>query len=354
MDSARTGSAAAVAAMDIERIWNKWPGKDAFSGVFAVTCQDGVLFERVSGFRNRGEKLPNRSDTSFGIASGTKLFTGIAACRLLDEGHLSLADEVWDLLPYDLGRIDKRVTVFHLLTHTSGVGDYIDEEASNSTAQLLALYDQHPVHLWENLQYYLPLITPLPPKFDPGARFGYSNAGFVLLGLVIEAVAGVSYQQYVEDKVIAPSSLRHTGFYRTDSLPKNAAVGYTHDEKSGKWRTNVFKVPVRGGSDGGLYTCAGDLNSLWRVLMSEKLLSKEALQTFLEPQVKRNEFGSYGLGVYRQDRRNKTVFYAVGGDFGVDFFTSYFPRQGIVASALGNTEVDTSPLLGGLISEICG
>jgi len=79
--------------------------------------------------------------------------------------------------------------------------DYIDEEAEDSIEQMNALYNQYPVYLWERLEYYLEMILPLQPKFEPGARFGYSNAGFVMLGLVIEAVSGLRYQQYVQESI---------------------------------------------------------------------------------------------------------------------------------------------------------
>jgi len=226
--------------MKLNDIWNNWGNADSFSGVFSVSCEQGVVFEKCCGHRNRSENLANNSKTAFGIASGTKLFTGLAVCKLIDEGKLSLDSKLWDLLPYDLGQIDKSITVFHLLTHTSGTGDYIDEEADDSIEQMQALYNQYPVYLWERLEYYLPMITPLPPKFEPGTRFSYSNAGFVMLGLVIEAVSGLPYQQYVKENIIEPRKLEHTGFYRMDSLPANTAFGYVQDDDTGEWRTNVF------------------------------------------------------------------------------------------------------------------
>ena len=118
--------------MELINIWNNWSDADSFSGVFSVSGAQGVIFEKCCGLRNRGENLPNGSDTAFGIASGTKLFTGLAVCKLIDEGKLSLVDRLWDVLSYDLGQIDKSVTIFHLLTHTSGIGDYIDEETEDS------------------------------------------------------------------------------------------------------------------------------------------------------------------------------------------------------------------------------
>ena len=148
----------------------------------------------------------------------------------------------------------------------------------------------------------LPMITPLPPKFEPGVRYGYSNAGFVMLGLVIEAVSGLPYQQYVQEGIIEACELEHTGFYRLDSLPANSAYGYIQDDDTGEWRTNVFSMPIIGGSDGGLFTCASDLDKLWRTVFSHEILSEEMTRLFLKQQVKMRpnpeHRGYYGLGVY--------------------------------------------------------
>lgn len=364
----------------IENIWKNWENTSAFSGVFSISGPQGVIFEKCGGLRNRAEGLLNNRDTAFSIASGTKLFTGLAVCKLIDDNKLGLQDKLCDILPYDLGQIDKDVTVFHLLTHTSGVGDYIDEEDDECTEKLQALYNKYPVYLWERLEYYLQMITPLPPKFKPGARYSYSNSGFVLLGLVVEAASGLPYQQYVTDNIINPCGLVHTGFYRMDSLPANTAYGYMEDEDTGEWRTNIFSLPVLGGSDGGIFTCAGDLHKLWCGIFANAILSQEMIQTFLKSQVS-TDFGIeddegdnddeddtdssddtcldgdgfYGLGVYLFCDNDGEVYYyyAVGGDCGVDFVTAYFPKQRIVVSALGNTELNLFPLLEAIETEIC-
>lgn len=336
--------------MNIEKIWNSIDDKLGFSGVFSVSGEDKTIFEICTGFRNRSEGLPNTPESAFGIASGTKLFTGLAVCKLIDLGKLSLEDKLWDILPYDLDLIDRRVTVYQLLTHTSGIGDYLDEEASDSYEAEQELCNKYPVYLWEKLTYYLQMITHLPRKFEPGARFGYSNAGYIMLGLVIEAITGMSYQEYITTEIIAPLKLRHTGFYRMDALPANTALGYMQDT-SGRWKSNIFMLPIIGGSDGGLFTCAGDLDTLWRSAFSGHILSENMLRAFTKPHIARNVHKSYGLGVYRFDKNNDTAYYAVGGDFGVDFFTVYFPKTGITASALCNTEYSTSPLLNALLSE---
>jgi len=335
----------------VKNIFDDWNMQGDFAGVFSVTDAAGTVFEAAFGYRNRAEGLPNRPDTAFGIASGTKLFTGLAACKLIDEKKLRLEDTIGALLPYDLGTINRDITVLQLLTHTSGVGDYIDEEASDGYAAMDALYAKHPVYLWNELQYYLPMSNQLPAKFAPGARFGYSNTGYVLLGLVIEQASGRRYRAYVTESIINPCGLSHTGFYRTNALPHNAAYGYMLDEVTGEWQSNLFHIPIAGGSDGGLYTCAADLDTLWRTVFSGGLLSRNMLECFVYPHVSRGqENKAYGLGVYLQRVKEDYVYYAVGGDFGVDFFTAYFPKTGVVASVLGNTEMNTWPLLARLFA----
>lgn len=324
--------------------WNK---NDEFSGVFSVSDKTGVIVNQLCGYRNKAEKLPNDYDTAFGIASGTKLFTGLAVCKLVDEGKLSLDDKIGEVLTCDIGRINKIITVGQLLTHTSGVGDYIDEDSSSCTDDMIKLYSTYPVYLWDNLSYYLQMFNQLPPKFSPGERYGYSNTGFVLLGLVVENITGIPFQQYVIDKIIKPCNLKHTDYYRTDCLPANTASGYCYDEKRQSWNTNIFCIPALGGADGGLYTCAADLDILWRKIMNCEILSKSMMMQFLNAHVTINEQRNqyYNLGMYQYQKDGKTVYYAVGGDFGVDFFTAYFPHNGYVISALGNTDYNTWPLM---------
>jgi len=346
--------------MNIEQVWTNWQNAeeesyaDTFSGTFIVSNEQGVIYEKCQGFRNRGESLPNNIDTAFGIASGTKMFTGLAICKLIEAGKLSLEDKLSDILSQDLGQIDKRVTIFHLLTHSSGVGDYMDEEDDDVIEKSLETYARYPVHLWTNMEYYLQLFTQLPPKFEPGERYAYSNTGYTLLGLVIEAVSGRSYQDFVTDEIIKPLNLAHTGFYRMNQLPANVAVGYAEDEDTGEIRSNIYEMPIIGGSCGGLFSCVKDLDKVWRALISNKILSPEMTQTFLSKHITRDEEDSarhYGLGLYfyRDDEDDDDEWefhYALGCDAGVNIFTAYFPKFGITASALCNFEnAEVIPLM---------
>lgn len=330
------------------RLFDRWNEGNAFSGVFSARTAAGPLIEAGHGFRNRAERLVNLPDTAIAVASVTKLFTSLCACRLLDEGRLSLDARVHDILPHDLGRIDRAVTAGHLLTHTSGIGDYIDEEAPDSEGAMLRLYARHPVYLWDDLSYYLPMFRTLAPKFAPGERFGYSNAGFALLGLVIEAAAGMPFRDAVRHTVLGPCGFARTGFYRMDSLPGNTALGYTRAGAGDTPRTNIFRVPAIGGADGGIFTCAADLDRLWRGLMDGRILSARMREAMLTPRVRasaRRRDLFCGLGVFLFEKEDGFIPYAVGSDFGANCFTAWLPQAEMTVSALGNAEMDTWPLL---------
>jgi len=336
----------------IIEIFKSWISEytDDFSGVLSASENGGVIHQQAFGQRDSAQNLPNTKETAFGIASGTKLFTGLAVCKLIDSGKLSLDSKLCDLLGYDLGKIDKRVTVYQLLTHTSGVGDYIDEEADDCEEQLNALYIKYPAHNWERLEYYLQMITPLSPKFEPGERYGYSNSGYVLLGLVVEAVSGVSYQQFVIDNIIKPCGLTHTGFYSTACLPDNAAIGYIQDDDTDEWIANTSTIPIIGGSDGGIYSCAADIDKLWRAIIDCKLLSEAMTANFLKPHVTIEEdddgVESYGLGVYVFESGDKLFNFAVGFDTGVGFCSAYYHASKSVVSAFSNkTQFGLYPLM---------
>ena len=318
----------------INAIFNEWlKENDDFSGVFSVSSCDEILYQQGFGFRNRAEKLPNTPETRFAIASGTKLFTGLSVCKLIQDGKLALQTKLGDVLKVDLGQINPNITILQLLTHTSGVGDYVDEENEDMDQMMADLYAKYPAQNWTNMDYYLQMITPLAPKFPPGERYAYSNSGYVLLGLVIEAVSGIKFQDFVKNHIIEPSGLTHTGFYKLNALPENTALGYVSETE-----TNIFGVPVIGGADGGIFSCATDWDKLWRAIFSNKILSKEMTDIFLNSHVEIDDEETYGLGVYKINLDGKIAHFAVGGDTGVGFFTAYCHANGLVASGFSNTK----------------
>jgi CubicO group peptidase (beta-lactamase class C family) len=218
---------------------------DGFSGVVRVDGESWAF-----GLADRAHELPNTVDTQFAIASGTKGFTAVVARDVLP-----LELRARELLGADLPLIDDRVTVEHLLAHTSGIGDYFDEDV-HPDAEAYAL--SVPAQELETTEDYLRVLDGHPQLFDPGERTKYCNAGYVVLALLAERASGRSFYDLVDEHVCHPAGLTATAFLRSDALPGTAAIGYLENG-----RTNVFHLPVRGSGDGGIYTTLDDVDRFW-------------------------------------------------------------------------------------------
>jgi len=218
---------------------------DGFSGVVRSGGESWAF-----GFADRAHELPNTVETQFGIASGAKGFTAVVARAVL-----SLDLQARELLGTDLPLIDDRVTVEHLLAHTSGIGDYFDEDVHpDPEAYVLSV----PAHELATTEDYVRVLDAHPQLFAPGERAKYSNAGYVVLALLAERATGRSFYDLVDEHVCRPAGMTATAFLRSDSLPGAAAIGYL-----GNGRTNVFHLPVRGSGDGGIYSTLDDIDRFW-------------------------------------------------------------------------------------------
>ena len=171
------------------------------SSLFVSFVFVGKTLVRMSrDYANRSEQLENNQFTRYGIASGCKIFTAVAICQLVDSGKLSFDSRLKDCVDFQCSSFDDKVTIHHLLTHTSGVPDYFDEEVMGDFE---ALWRDTPMYNVRRLQDFLPLFQDRPMKFDPGTRFSYNNAGYILLGLIVEAATQQSFSDYVQDNVFS-------------------------------------------------------------------------------------------------------------------------------------------------------
>jgi CubicO group peptidase (beta-lactamase class C family) len=222
-------------------------GKDAFSGVVLLARGGRVFFQKAWGMADRGLSVPNRVDTKFNIGSIGKAFTRAAVMDLVKAGRFSLSDTVKKLLPETRIPSADRITLEMLLEMTSGLGDIFGDK-----------YDATPKDRLRTLEDFLPLFETTPLRFAPGTGRAYSNAGYVVLGLVIERVSGKPYWDFVRERVLLPAGMKDTGPFGPDDVVANRAVGYTKSE-GGAWRSNVYALPGRASSAGGVYSTAPDL-----------------------------------------------------------------------------------------------
>ena len=268
-----------------------------FSGHVRVEQQGVVVHERAYGFADRAHAIPMELETRIGVASGAKTFTALTVLRLVEEARLTLATPAREVLGADLPLIDDAVTVEHLLSHRSGIGDYLDEDViEDFSAFALPV----PLKSLDSAESYLTVLDGFPQKFPPGTGFSYCNGAFCVLALLAERAGGEPFHDLVRRLVIEPAGLAHTAYLRSDMLPGDAALGYVHGpEHDDALRTNVLTLPVVGGGDGGIYTTAGDICALWAALDAGRVVSSA---TWADMQRSRSEVGDdegYGLGVWR-------------------------------------------------------
>jgi CubicO group peptidase (beta-lactamase class C family) len=233
----------------IESYAGKLAEGDHFSGVILVAKDGKPILTRAWGMAT--ETAKNTTDTKFNIGSINKAFTRAAIEQLATAGKLSLDDTLRKHLADYPSPVADRITIRQLLEHQSGLGDIFGDRYRNAPPSKL-----------RELRDFLPLFADQPLKYEPGTSQSYSNAGYVVLGLVIEKITGQTYRDYVQKNVFAPAGMKNTGFWAIDESVPNRATGYTRRGPDGpleKRGSNLATLPGRPSSAGGAYATASDL-----------------------------------------------------------------------------------------------
>jgi len=309
-----------------------------FSGVIHLARPGTPLYQRARGLADRSHFIANTIDTRFGIASATKGFTALAVMSLVAEGSLRLDTPVRRLLRDTLPLIDPAVTVGHLLAHTSGIGDYLDESLLGDIGDYVMPV---PVHRLARAADFIPILSGHPMSCAVGERFAYNNSGYVVLALVIEAVTGLDFCDVVAQRVFQPAGMVATAFLRSDQLPGSAAIGYLPAEDG--WRTNQFHLPIRGSGDGGAYSTVGDFSAFWAALFNGVIVPKSLVEEMVRPHSEVTDGLSYGLGFWLRPDRH-TVFLE-GYDAGVSCRTACDRVSGLQYTVISNTSSGAGPVL---------
>ncbi|MBN1409386.1 MAG: beta-lactamase family protein [Spirochaetales bacterium] len=301
----------------IEQV-DKLAVSSGFSGVVSLSKHGKSLYERAFGLADRKNDVRNSLSTQFGIASGTKFITALGIGKLIDRNMLTLETQIGEIFDRDLGYVDSTATIRNLLTHTSGIFDYLDEEIVPDENDF---FTGIPWYRLETPSDYLPLFEGQKPKFKPDERASYSNGGYVFLGVLIEFLTHKLYRDFISEEILKPSGMDNSGFYPFNDLPEKAAYGYI--EKDGKFLANIYNLPIRGGGDGGMYSTVRDIAGLWEGFFSGKILSEKLLGQYITPAVILWEKIDYGLGLYIKPIGGRKFHYLVGCDAGVGFRAGY-------------------------------
>jgi CubicO group peptidase (beta-lactamase class C family) len=178
-------------------------------------------------------------------------------------------------------------------------------------------------------------------KFTPGERFEYCNSGYVFLGLVIESITGEDFFTHMRREVLDPAGLRESGYFESDRLPPNTAIGYIPLADGEGYRTSVFSVPARSGADGGLYASAPDLVRFIDALRGGRLLGEAWTSELLRPHVEidREQGRGYGYGFwFSRTAQGIDRMALIGSDPGSECSCSFYPAQDLQLVLLTNLD----------------
>ena len=233
---------------------------DEFSGAVLLARNGAPVFQKAVGMADREAARPNTVETAFNLGSINKVFTATAIRQLAEAGKLHLDSALGTYWPdYPNAEVARRVTIRQLLEHRGGLGGNIfGAPAGGTRRDLRALRD------------FLPLFVSEPLQFAPGTTQAYSNAGYLVLGLLVERLSGESYYDYVRTHIYQPAGLSHTAHYRADSLPANAALGYTRQPGPAIARNSEL-LPGIGSSAGGGYSTLADLARFVQALRERRV-----------------------------------------------------------------------------------
>jgi CubicO group peptidase (beta-lactamase class C family) len=307
-----------------------------FSGVVLVRDGDSTVFEAARGLASRHWNIPNTMDMRFDTASVTKLVTSVAVLQQVGLGNLDLETSIHHYVDLDGTTISPAVTLLHLLTHTSGIADDADEEAGEDYD---ALFIDKPNYSVTEARDFLPQFAYKEPLAEPGVQCRYNNVGYILAGLALEKVTGMSYRDYVRAEVFAKAGMADSGFWdRRDPEPRIAEGWERRDD--GSWFQNIYSYPPIGSPDGGAQVTAADLVRFIQSVRAGELLNAEFTEEFFSPQVEHDEATMYGFGLEFDMEEDGTVrsYYKDGVSTGATGIVRHYLEPGLDVVMLANVE----------------
>ncbi len=301
-----------------------------FNGSVLVAEKGKVIYKNGLGKANMEWDIPNKADTKHRLASVTKQFTAMAIVQLADENKLKLDAPITTYLPnYPKANGDK-ITIHHLLTHTSGLPNYTSFDNYRETM----------------LKYHSPmdlvgLFVDLPLEFTPGEKFAYSNSGYVLLGAVIEKITGKTYEQVLQDQIFSPLKMNNSGFDKNSKVLKNRALGYNKVVNSYENASYINMTAAY--AAGALYSTVEDLYLWDQALYTEQLVSKKYMDLVFGKHILAWGGGHYGYGwelgnlrIGNTREESETIAHS-GGINGFNTRITRFPADQSVVILLNNT-----------------
>ncbi|MDD7914795.1 serine hydrolase [Polaribacter ponticola] len=300
-----------------------------FNGSVLVVENGKVIYNEGVGFANMEWDIPNKPNTKHRLGSITKQFTSMLILQLVEQGKLKLDAKISNYLPDYPKKTGNQITVHHLLTHTSGIPEFL------MIPNFMKEYSRNTYTPNE----FISLFSDLPLQFKPGKKFSYSNSGYFLLGVLIEKITGKSYEQVLHENIFIPLKMKNTGFDHHSTLLKNRATGYL---KTGKIYSNSnfgdMSIPYAAGS---MYSTTEDL-FIWDKALSQNLLLKEKYKKLLFKPYVSAWGGGYGYGWHIIEKsiggKKVKIINHTGGINGFTTVIYRMPEQNNLIVLLNNVE----------------
>ena len=292
-----------------------------FMGSVLVVRDKAVLLEKGYGSADLEWDIPNSPDTKFRLGSITKQFTAASILLLEERGKLNINDPVKKYMADAPAAWDK-VTIYNLLTHTSGIPSFTgfpDYESTEGTAttpeKLVARFRDKPL------------------EFEPGEKFKYDNSGYVLLGYLIEKISGQTYAQFVQENIFKPLEMKDSGYDSNTAIIMHRASGYSKGKEGIENAGYIhMSIPFSAGS---LYSTVEDLARWEQGLFGGKVLSAASLEKMTTPFKQ-----TYAFGLSVSTANGHKVIEHGGGIEGFNTHLAYYPDDKLIVVVLGNLNGD--------------
>lgn len=267
-------------AQKIDELLKTFYDYGQFNGSVLVADGGKVIYKKGFGMANMEWEIPNQPDTKFRIGSVTKQFTAALVLQLVEEGKIKLDGKITDYLPDYRKDTGEKVTIHHLLNHTSGIPSY--------TA--IPGFMQNESRNQHSVKDFVKKFASGDFEFEPGTKYSYNNSGYFLLGAIIEQVTGKPYAKVLQERILDPLGMKDTGYDLTSPLIKKRAWGY-RKTPDGYENTAYLdmSIPYAAGS---MYSTVEDLYKWDQSLYEDKILSAESKKLMFTPGL-----ANYGYGM---------------------------------------------------------
>jgi D-alanyl-D-alanine carboxypeptidase len=293
---------------------------DLFAGDVLVAKGGEVLLRQGFGLANREWNVPHEATGKFRLGSLTKKFTATAILQLMERGALALDDEIARHYP-EAPAAWRGVSLFHLLTHTSGIPSYTSIPGFFQDMAQRDLSPRDIIALTENE----------PLEFPPGTQFKYCNGGYVILGQVIERLSGLAYEDYVREKVLLPLGLQNTGYEQVATIIPRRVQGYRN--KNGRMENAAYLAMSLPYAAGSIYSCLDDLLTWQRALATAKPIGRAARDLMF------TDYGHfYGFAWAIQTQFSRRQYVHAGGINGFSVVMSHYPDDDLTIILLANIQ----------------